>query len=63
VRLEVNENQQTAVLKSDNSEIKIDYVHEALMLPLKMHRYLFVVERNNQFIAMKSLLAKVIFVE
>jgi len=61
--LEVNEKEQTAVLKSDNGQIKIDFVHEALMLPLKMRRYLFVVERNNQFFLSKSQLAKVVFVE
>ena len=63
VCLEVNEKKQTAVLKSDNGQIKIDFVHEELMLPLKMRRYLFVVERNNQFYLSKSQLAKVVFVE
>lgn len=61
--LEVNEKKQTAVLRCGNGEIAIDFVHEALMLPLKMRRYLFVVERNNQFFTIKSQLAKVVFVE
>ena len=60
--LEVNETAQTAVLRSDHGEIAIDFVHEELMYPLKMRRYLFVVERNNQFYAIKSRLAKVVFV-
>ena len=60
--LEVDEQEQTALLRSKNEKFPIDYVHKALMLPLKMHRYLFVVERNNQFYAIKSELAKVVFV-
>lgn len=63
VCLEVNEKKQTAVLKSGTGQIKIDFVHKELMLPLKMRRYLFVVERNNQFYLSKSQLAKVVFVE
>lgn len=61
--LEVNETSQTAMLKSLDKKFKIDYVHPELMLPLKSCRYLFVVERNNQFYAIKSRLAKVVFVE
>lgn len=60
--LEVNEKEQTAVLKNAEEEVKIDFVHEELMFPLKRYRYLFVVERNNQFYALKSQLAKVVFV-
>lgn len=60
--LEVDEKAQTAILKSEGGEIAIDFVHEELMYPLKMRRYLFVVERNNQFYAIKSRLAKVVFV-
>jgi hypothetical protein len=63
ILLEVNELAQSAVLKSEDNTFNIDYVHRELMLPLKRNRYLFVVERNNQFYAMKSKLAKVIFVE
>ena len=61
--LEVHEGAQTAVLKSADKKFDIDYIHQELFLPLKTHRYLFVVERNNQFYALKSRLAKVIFVE
>ncbi len=60
--LEVNEAKQTAVLKKGQEKFQIDFVHPELMLPLKMHRYLFVVERNNEFYAKKSQLAKVVFV-
>lgn len=63
ILLEVNEVSQSAVLKSENNSFKIDYVHHELMLPLKRNRYLFVVERNNQFYAINSKLAKVVFVE
>lgn len=62
MRLEVNEESQSAVLKSDGGSFKIDFVHPELMLPLKKNRYLFVVERNNQFYATNSKLAKVVFV-
>lgn len=62
MRLEVNEATQSAELKSDNASFKIDFVHPTLMLPLKQNRYLFVVERNNQFYAINSQLAKVVFV-
>lgn len=62
MRLEVNEEKQSAVLKSDSGSFKIDFVHPELILPLKKNRYLFVVERNNQFYAMNSKLAKVVFV-
>jgi hypothetical protein len=61
--LEVNENSQTAILKSLDKKFNIDFVHPELIMPLKSHRYLFVVERNNQFYAIKSRLAKVVFVE
>lgn len=61
LRLEIDETAQLAVLKSDNESFKIGFVHEDLILPLKRNRYLFVVERNNQFYAMKSQLAKVVF--
>jgi len=60
--LEVNEKKQTATLKSEQAEFNIEFVHEALMYPLKLNRYLFVVERNNKFYALKSKLAKVVFV-
>ncbi len=62
MRLEVNEANQSAELKSADSSFKIDFVHPELMLPLKQNRYLFVVERNNQFYAMNTQLAKVVFV-
>lgn len=61
--LEVHENDQTATLKSLDKKFNIDFVHPELMIPLKYHRYLFVVERNNSFYAIKSRLAKVVFVE
>lgn len=61
--LEVNEKAQTAVLKSLQKTFNIEFVHPELMLPLKMKRYLFVVERNSLFYATKSRMAKVIFVE
>ena len=63
ILLEVNELAQSAVLKSEDRSFNIDFVHRELMLPLKRNRYLFVVERNNQFYAMNSKLAKVIFVD
>lgn len=63
MRLEVNESAQSAVLRSAVESFAIDFVHEELMLPLKRNRYLFVVERNNQFYAMNSKLAKVVFVD
>lgn len=62
LRLEVNETLQTAVLKDKDGSFAIDFVHPELMLPLKKNRYLFVVERNNQFYAMNSKLAKVVFI-
>lgn len=62
MRLEVNEANQSAELKSDGDSFKIDFVHPELMLPLKQNRYLFVIERNNQFYAINSKLAKVVFV-
>ena len=61
--LEVHETSHTAILKSLGKMFNIDFVHQDLMMPLKSHRYLFVVERNNQFYATKSQLAKVVFVE
>jgi len=61
--LEVHEQKQTATLKSSDKKFDIDFVHPALMMPLKACRYLFVVERNNSFYAIKSRLAKVVFVE
>lgn len=63
MRLEVNESAQSAVLRSAAESFAIDFVHEEFMLPLKRNRYLFVVERNNQFYAMNSKLAKVVFVD
>lgn len=60
--LEVNEQEHNAILKDKEQSIKIDYIHEELMLPLKQNRYLFVIERNNQFYAKNSTLAKVIFI-
>lgn len=61
LKLEIDENAQVAVLKSENESFKVGFVHEDLLVPLKKNRYLFVVERNNQFYAMKSKLAKVVF--
>lgn len=61
LRLEINEEAQSAVLKTEGGSYMVGYVHEDLLLPLKQNRYLFVVERNNQFYAMKSKLAKVVF--
>lgn len=62
VCLEVNEEKQSAVLKSAGKSFVIEFVHQDLILPLKRNRYLFVVERNNQFYAINSKLAKVVFV-
>lgn len=61
LRLEIDEAAQSAVLKSDTGCFTVGFVHEELLLPLKRNRYLFVVERNNQFYTMKSKLAKVVF--
>lgn len=61
LRLEIDETEQSAVLKSESESFTVGYVHEDLLLPLKQNRYLFVVERNNQFYALKSKLAKVVF--
>lgn len=61
LRLEIDEVEQLATLKSDKESFKVGFVHEDLLLPLKRNRYLFVVERNNQFYIMKSKLAKVVF--
>lgn len=61
LRLEVSEEGHFAVLRSEDKSFRIDFVHDELMLPLKKNRYLFVVERNNQFYALKSKLAKVVF--
>ena len=63
MRLEVNEAAHSAVLRSAAESFAIDFVHEDLMLPLKRNRYLFVVERNNQFYAINSKLAKVVFID
>jgi len=60
--LEVDEKAQTAVLKNKDKSFRIDFVHEELMLPLKMNKYLYVVEQNNLFSATKSALAKVRFI-
>jgi len=60
--LEINEAEKKAVLKNAGNEFMISYVHEELMVPLKQNRYLFVVERNNQYYALNSKLAKVVFV-
>jgi hypothetical protein len=60
--LEINEAEKKAVLKNAGNEFMINYVHEELMVPLKQNRYLFVVERNNQYYALNSKLAKVVFV-
>ncbi len=62
IRLEVDEEKQSAVLKSADESFAIDFVHPDLILPLKKNRYLFVVERNNQFYAINSKLAKVVFI-
>ncbi|MCM1323849.1 MAG: hypothetical protein NC218_06775 [Acetobacter sp.] len=61
LRLEIDEEAQSAVLKSENGSFTVGFVHRDLLLPLKKNRYLFVVERNNQFYAMKTKLAKVVF--
>ena len=61
LRLEINEKAQSAVLKTEDDSYAVGFVHEDLLLPLKRNRYLFVVERNNQFYAMKSKLANVVF--
>lgn len=62
MRLEINEGEQSAVLKSGNESVEVGFVHEDLMLALKMRRYLFVAERNNAFFLKNSRLAKVVFV-
>lgn len=62
MRLEINEGEQSAVLKSGNESVEVGFVHEDLMLALKMRRYLFVAERNNAFFLKNSKLAKVVFV-
>lgn len=62
MRLEINETDRSAVLKSMGESFKVGVVHEDLMFPLKMRRYLFVVERNNSFYVKNSALAKVVFV-
>lgn len=62
LRLEIDENEHEAFLRSDKQSFKVGFVHEDLLLPLKRNRYLFVVERNNQFYVMKSKLAKVVFI-
>lgn len=59
--LEIDEKERSATLKCDSGHYQIGFVHEDLILPLKKNRYLFVVERNNQFYVMKSKLAKVVF--
>ncbi len=61
-RLEIDEKSMSAELKSGECSVKIDFVHPELLLPLKQNRYLFVVERNNQFYALNTKLAKVVFV-
>ena len=60
--LEINEIEKKAILKNAGNEFMIEYVHDELMVPLKQNRYLFVVERNNQYYALNSKLAKVIFI-
>ena len=60
--LEVDEVKETAFLISNEKKIKVGYVHPELIFPLKQNRYLFVVERNNQYYALNSKLAKVIFI-
>lgn len=60
--LEVNEAEQTAVLKSKGESFDVGFLHNELIFPLKMRRYLFVVERNNEFYIRHSALAKVVFV-
>ena len=59
--LEVDEEKRSATLKSQTGSYQVGFVHEDLILPLKRNRYLFVVERNNQFYVLKSKLAKVVF--
>ncbi|MBQ8751108.1 MAG: hypothetical protein IJZ30_05685 [Alphaproteobacteria bacterium] len=60
--LEVNEGKHKAILKNAEQSFVIDFIHPELIVPLKQNRYLFVVERNNQFYAINSKLAKVVFV-
>ena len=60
--LEINELERKAILKNAGQNFNIEYVHPELMIPLKQNRYLFVVERNNQFYALNSKLAKVVFI-
>ncbi|MBR5154501.1 MAG: hypothetical protein IKW58_02115 [Alphaproteobacteria bacterium] len=60
--LEIDELNKEAILKNAEEKIKIGYVHPELIIPLKQNRYLFVVERNNQFYALNSKLCKVVFV-
>lgn len=62
IRLEINEGEQSAVLKSGEKSVEVGFVHDDLMLALKMRRYLFVAERNNAFFHTNSKLAKVVFV-
>ena len=60
--LEINEEKNEAVLKNAGESFLIGFVHPELIIPLKQNRYLFVVEHNNQFYALNSKLAKVVFV-
>ena len=61
--LEINQARSEALLVNENQKIKVGYVHPEVMLFLKKNRYLFVVERTNQFYALNSKLANVMFVD
>ncbi len=61
--LEINQAHHEALLINEQQKIKVGYVHPEVMFFLKKNRYLFVVERTNQFYALNSKLAKVMFVD
>ena len=52
--LEIDEYKKEAFLKNEEKKIKVGYIHPELIVPLKQNRYLFVVDRNNQFYAINS---------
>lgn len=60
--LEIDEQKEEAFLKDDLHRIKVGYIHPEVIIPLKQNRYLFVVNRNNQFYVLDSRLCKVVFV-
>lgn len=59
--LEIKENEQLAVLQSENGYFEVGFVHKELIAPLKKKRYIFVVERNDQFYATYHKLTKLVF--